>query len=124
MADTSVSRFFGDAQRTLCLTPPMILELEKQTGAGIGSLFRRMLAGEFHHGDMVQTIRLALIGGGATPKDAASLTATYATERPIGEVYPLAVEILDALYSGTPAEKFDVDKLRADIAEAFESGAE
>lgn len=92
--------FFGDAERTFLLTPDLIIELERKTGAGIGSLCKRLFAGEFKHSEITETIRLALIGGGTSPKDADALVAAYALKRPFAEIFPLAVAILNALWFG------------------------
>jgi hypothetical protein len=101
MTDTMHTGFFGDAERDFKITPELILELERKTGAGIGGLCRRLFAGDFHHADTVETIRLGLIGGGTTPAEAAALVAAYATPRPLAETYPLAVSILEVLWFGT-----------------------
>jgi hypothetical protein len=94
--------FFGDGERDFRITPKLIRELEQATGAGIGALCRRLFAGDFTHADVTETIRLGLIGGGETPERAAALVATYAQDRPLGESYPLAVSILEALWFGAP----------------------
>ncbi|MCC6736526.1 MAG: gene transfer agent family protein [Bauldia sp.] len=91
--------FFGDAERTFRITPELIAELETKTGAGIGSLCRRLFAGEFRHADIAETIRLGLVGGGEQPARAASLVAAYAS-KPLAETYALAVAILEALWFG------------------------
>ena len=44
---TDLKAFFGDAERTFKLTPALIVELERKTGAGIGGLSKRIFAGEF-----------------------------------------------------------------------------
>jgi hypothetical protein len=96
----SYRAFFGDAERAFCLTPELIVELERKTRAGIGGLCRRLFAGDFHHADVLETIRLGLIGGGETPQVAASLIAVYAANRPLAETYPLAVGILETVWFG------------------------
>jgi hypothetical protein len=55
---------------------------------------------EFSHADVTETIRLALIGGDTSPQEADALTKAYATSRPIMEVFPLAVSILETLFFG------------------------
>ncbi len=99
-----MNAFFGDAEYQFKLTRPLILELEQKTGAGISLLCRRVFANEFHHADIIETIRLALIGGGTTPARAASLVATYAIGRPISETLPLANAIFETLWFG-PVEE-------------------
>lgn len=98
--DMTHTAFFGDTERDFRLTPALILELETKTGAGIGTLCRRLFAGEFSHSDVLDTIRLALIGAGETPERAAQLIAAYAADRPLSEVFPLSVAILECLWWG------------------------
>lgn len=96
--------FFGDGERTFALTDPMVIELERLTDSGIGLLFARVVRGDFHLPHLIEVIRLGLIGAGTNPEEAARLVATYATNRPIGEVLPLALDVLDARWSGTSKE--------------------
>lgn len=100
MADTTFRAFFGDSERNFRLTPPMVLELERQTGTGIGALFRRLVAGDFRHADLTETLRLALIGAGTKPEEAAHLTRTYAADRPVAEVLPTVIGTFEALWFG------------------------
>ena len=111
MPDTSYIAFFGVAEHTFKLTGPMITELERVTGAGIGGLCARIFAGsDFKHAELIETIRLGLIGGGTAPQEAKALLDAYAVERPLGEVFPIALNILSALWSGTPAAPGPVDQ--------------
>jgi hypothetical protein len=95
--------FFGDADHTFTLTDPMIVELERLTGQGIGTIYQRAVALAFSASDLVEVIRLGLIGGGMAPQNAMQLTDTYARNRPLAETYPLALDILDARWNGTTA---------------------
>lgn len=101
----SFRAFFGDQDRTFRLTPDMIVELERKTGRGIGGMCRDLFAGDFRHAEVLETIRLALIGGGETPQVAASLVATYAAPRPVMEPYALAVSILETTMLGRTGKK-------------------
>lgn len=92
--------FFGDAEYVFNLTDDMILELERITGSGVGTLFMRMVASQFHLGDLTAIIRLALIGGGMDPKRAQELISTYAVNRPFDEIFPLALDVLTARWTG------------------------
>lgn len=98
--------FFGDGERAFALPPELIMELERKTGAGIGLLCRRVFDRSFALADLTETIRLALIGGGASPMEAAALVATYAAGRPISETFPLAAAILETVFFGS-ATKLD-----------------
>lgn len=107
-AEMTHRAFFGDGERDFRITPELIIELERKTGAGIGGLCRRLFAGDFRHADVTEAIRLALVGGGTAPKDADSLVSAYAVNRPLSEVYPLAVSILETLwFGGAKSEKTD-----------------
>jgi Phage tail tube protein, GTA-gp10 len=100
MIDMTHRAFFGDAEYNFCIAPELIVELERKCGAGIGGLCRRLFAGDFKHADVTETIRLALVGGGMSPQNADALIAAYAVNRPLSEIYPLAVSILEALWFG------------------------
>lgn len=99
--------FFGDGERTFKLTPELIVELERKTDTGIGALSRRVFRGDFKHSDLTEIIRLALIGGGTSPRDADALVAAYAVRRPINEVFPLAVSVLEAAWFGAKGKTDD-----------------
>lgn len=96
--------FFGDAERTFAFpTRELVEELERKTGTGIGTLCIRVLEGHFRHVELVEAIRLALIGGGTSPEEAAKLVAAYVVGRPLAESHKLAAAILGRLYAGEPA---------------------
>lgn len=96
--------FFGDAEQDFRLTTPLMLELERSTGVGIGALCNRIFNREFAYADLTEIIRLALIGGGTAPKRATELVATYAAGRPLSEVYPLAAAIAEHVWFGSHEE--------------------
>lgn len=95
--------FFGDGEHTFALTDDMITELERIADLGIGALYLRCVNMQFTLSDLVEVIRLGLIGGGVTPEQAAQLTDTYGRNRPIDELYPLALDVLDARWGGSEA---------------------
>jgi hypothetical protein len=96
--------FFGDKPHDFRLTPELIIELERTSGVGIGALCQRLFAGAFNHRDITETIRLALVGGGMSPKEADALVTAYAINRPMNETYPLAVSIMECLWFGAAKE--------------------
>jgi len=104
MTETTHRAFFGDAERAFCLTPEMITELETSVGYGIGAISRRLIERDFKHQEMLEVIRLAMIGGGEHPQRAAELVAAYARPRPIEESHLLAIEIINAVWFGKPRE--------------------
>ena len=107
MTDTMHRAYFGDGHRSFCLTAQMIIELERSTGIGIGAISRRLIERDFKHVEMLEVIRLAMIGGGEHPQRAAELVETYARARPIEESHLLAIEIINAVWFGGSSDKKD-----------------
>lgn len=97
--------FFGDAEHAFALTDPMIAELERLSDLGIGAIYLRLVRAQFKLADLVEIIRLGLVGGGTAPDAAMRLVDTYARNQPLERLYPLAFDILDARWSGAPAEE-------------------
>lgn len=91
---------FWDRERTFKLTVPAVLELERTAGTGIGALSRRVIDGTFRHLEISETLRCALIGGGASPREAADLAANYIAAQPLEASQALAVQVLHALWFG------------------------
>lgn len=107
MADQASTRavktFFGDYNHVFLLGPLQVEELEKVTGLGIGAICRRVFKGEFSQAEVLETLRLGLIGGGIAPNRAADLVKTYAEPYPLDATYPVAVAVLEALWFGDRA---------------------
>ncbi len=117
--------YFGDGEKTFALTYPLIKELEQKTGTGFGALYKRMASGNFYLADIIETIRLGLIGGGTSPAEAQRLIDAYAHGRPLLETIPLALDVLDAHWTGSTATIADLKKAAAtgDLAAAINGGA-
>lgn len=93
--------YFGDGEKTFALTIPMIAELERKAGVGIGALYQRVaLTLQFHVSDVIEIIRLGLIGGGMSPAEAQILIDAYTPEQPLIPLAMLAVDILNARWNG------------------------
>ncbi|MGO7833328.1 gene transfer agent family protein [Rhizobium johnstonii] len=109
--------FFGDGEKTFAFpTRELIEELERKTGFGIGALFRRFSASDYSLSDVLQTIRLGLIGGGISPAEADQLVTVYGVGRPLAEVFRVADGVITALFFGSEEPQ---DELRqaAQVAE-------
>lgn len=104
MTSTTYRAFFADGERDFCLSADMLIELERKTGAGIGALSRRVFAGDFRHADLIETIRLALIGAGETPETADRLVKVYAAGQPLNGAHALATAVLESLWFGRTKE--------------------
>jgi hypothetical protein len=101
----AVELAFGDGEYTFRLGPDEIEELEAKRKAGVFQIATR-LAPETracHSQDIVQTIRLGLIGGGMKPVDALAKVRKYVDERPIDEsrdvAYAVALAALKRVHS-------------------------
>lgn len=121
--------FFGDGVKTFALPTEQILELERKTGAGVGAIYLRMLTAQFQLSDVMEVIRLGLIGGGTPPQEAQTLVDAYARPTPIIECFQLAADILDARWNGTveptpapiePKKTSSASELAASIRESYE----
>ena len=97
--------FFGDDHHIFALTDPMITELERLADMGIGAIYARAVNMQFRLADLTEIIRLGLIGGGADPATAMRLVDAYARNQPLENLYPLALDILDARWTGTPEKE-------------------
>ncbi|WP_276118394.1 gene transfer agent family protein [Pararhizobium qamdonense] len=97
-------QFLGDAEYGFRLSPELILELERKTGTGIGSISKRFFAGEFGFLELTETIRLGLIGGGTDPQEAAALVTTYSARMSVTDLYTVALPVMDALMFGMRAK--------------------
>lgn len=103
----TATAFFGDKERPFTLSDDMVAELEAKTETGIGTLFQRLTAHAFRLADLAEVIRLGLIGAGTSPEEAARLVSTYARNRPVAEVLPLATAILAARWLGADEVQAD-----------------
>lgn len=124
---THLETAFADGRYKFWLTLPLIDELQKKTGVGLGGLFARLLRGryvleggesfgmpteaEWKIADLLETIRLALIGGagGVANEQPVTVDMARANElvaaycypaRPLKEAWDLATAILTAAIEG------------------------
>jgi hypothetical protein len=117
---------WGDGEYLFRLPVGQIGELQTKCGAGIGKIYSRLMAGrfvdrngdivlnplqaDFHYEDIVEVIRLSLIGGGSgevagkkvevTPTMALALIRNYVHPRPLLENWKVASAVLSAFLIG------------------------
>jgi hypothetical protein len=118
---------WGDGEYQFRLPIGQIGELQTKCGAGIGKIFARLMAGrfidrdngdivlnpllaEFRYEDVLEVIRLGLIGGNhgivngeqiaVTPTKALQLVREYVHARPVMENWRVASAILNAFLIG------------------------
>ena len=73
-----VTTEWADGTYTFRLTLAGIIELEDKCGAGIAIIAARLGQSLFSSTDVMETLRIALIGGGTSPVDAKKLVERYA----------------------------------------------
>jgi len=100
-----VEEDFGDGTYAFRLPLGQLEELQEKTGVGPFKLAQRMLSGEWMTQDVIQTIRLGLIGGGLKSTDALALVRRYVQEEGMWlKNVDLAQRIIWAALAGAPEE--------------------
>lgn len=98
-------------------------ELQENTGHGPRSIYTRISSGTEFVDEVRETIRIGLIGGGATPADALALVERYVDGRPYIESCPVALTIIGGALIGAPEEAVDEDDVASKKADAAETTA-
>lgn len=100
-AIAEIVRPFGDGDSTFCLTYPTVSDWEKRRDRSLFAVYNRMLRNNVVFLDDVREIlHMALVGAGVKPEAATAQVRTWVELRPIGETYPLALEVMDAFFFG------------------------
>jgi Phage tail tube protein, GTA-gp10 len=79
-------------------------ELQDKCDAGPAEIMMRLATHRWRVDDILQAIRLGLIGGGMSPTEALVLVSRYVEQRPLAENVVIATEIIAAAVSGDPRE--------------------
>ncbi|WP_018634408.1 gene transfer agent family protein [Neomegalonema perideroedes] len=85
---------WGDGRHRFALPIGRLRELQDKTAVGPYALYRRLLSGDWRVEDLVETLRLGLIGGGLKPPEALTLTRRYVEDRPLLESVTPALSVL------------------------------
>jgi hypothetical protein len=103
---------WGDGTYLFALKLKQIEELQRLCGAGLGEIAQRLLVERrWYAGDIVETIRLGLIGGGMAPVPAREKIETYVEGRPLADprdpsnALATAQAIITAAYFGVPESR-------------------
>ncbi|MCV2448456.1 gene transfer agent family protein [Paracoccus sp. DMF] len=120
----------GDGkQRRFFLGYDELLIVEREAGRGFYSLFLNFDK-DVEPKEVRAILRLALIGGGADPSEAADLVGYYAAPpRPLKAAYLIAYDCLSAAWNGSerktgaqPLTNDEMDRYFADLEAAFVKG--
>ena len=98
---------WADGEHTFALKIAQLIELQEKCDAGPPLILARLQGGAWLVSDVRETVRLGLLGGGASPTDALKLTMRYVDERPLGENAIVAQIILASALFGAPEGKED-----------------
>jgi hypothetical protein len=110
----SIVLFFGDKERNFHLKMKQIEALQGICKAGIGVIAERLFHGQFTFADVRETIRLGLIGGGATPVEASEVCNLYVDSGPLASpndpASPVqtAIAVMSAVYFGVAEAQADM----------------
>jgi hypothetical protein len=96
----------GDGKRRrFFLGADELRQIKTETGRGFFSLYMNFDK-DAEPDEVAAVLRLALIGGGETPKDALQAVNYYARPpRPMKDAYTLAFECLNAAWAGTESKE-------------------
>lgn len=98
--DASVVLPFADGAKTFRLAWGELTKLQEACDAGPFVVYRRLMMGQWRMGDISNTIRLGLIGGGETPDKALAFVRDYVESRPPLESIALAQGVLGTALQG------------------------
>jgi len=109
--DASVRLAFGGAERVFRLGIGELVELEESLGIGPLALMRRVLSGDWKTAEIREPIRIGLIGGGMTAKEAYVLARRYVDElADWGSNMAIAGLVLEAAIFGPEDEPVGKDQ--------------
>ena len=113
-ADGSITRAWGDGEHRFRLRIGELRELEAKREAGAFEIYSRLANGSWRVDDIVEVLRLGLIGGGIAPVMALGLTAKYVQPGAfLDNVVTARVVLMNALF-GDPQDM--VGKVTAETA--------
>lgn len=96
--------FVGEGFHTLCLRIDELIQLQEKLGVGPNIVAQRLLRGEWLVEDIQQTIRLGLIGGGMSQREAFDLVNRCVKEGYLIDYTALAGRLIMAALSGIEDE--------------------
>lgn len=99
-APCEIEMAFGDGDHLFRLKLRQIAELQEKCKAGIGTIYRRVMTGEYYIEDVTETVRLGLIGGGMDATKARLLMERYFDDLPVDAKWKHAIAILSACVVG------------------------
>lgn len=113
---------WADGSHSFRLAIGHLRELQEKCQAGPAEVLARLSNGSWRVDDIRETLRLGLIGGGATPMDALVLVSRYIDDRPLMEnVRPAQAVLLAAVVGEEPPVKSQTGKTKSKATAASSS---
>ncbi|MEQ1901856.1 MAG: gene transfer agent family protein [Devosia sp.] len=112
--DGGITLDWADGEHRFRLAWGELRQLQEACDAGPFVILQRLQLGSWKLGDISETIRLGLIGGGATPERALQLVRDYVEARPPLENVKLALGVLAAAVIGPEDERLGEDDAATD----------
>jgi hypothetical protein len=107
---------FGDGSYNFRLSVKQIIELEEKCGAPFAVIHARLWGGAYSANDVVETIRLGLVGGGMDPAQARKLVERYGV--PFKYSYPVARAVIGAVMWGFEKSPSGKDQAAAEATQS------
>ena len=82
---------WADGEYLFALKAKQIEEIQSLCKAGFGSVYQRVMKGEWHFGDIYHVIRMALIGGGMGAVEAKRMAMAAAAASASGSTGAVAI---------------------------------
>jgi len=95
-----ITRNFADGPHQFLIGFDECQEWERIRGRSLFHTTVELIDGKWLIGDIVEVIRLALIGAGTEPGEALSLTDFYVKKQPLAINMQLAIDILEHAFFG------------------------
>ncbi|MBB4859467.1 hypothetical protein HNO88_002796 [Novosphingobium chloroacetimidivorans] len=102
--------FVGEGYFDLCLKIGELITLQERTGVGPFVLANRLIMGEWRVEDVIETIRLGLIGGGMDNRNAYDLVTRTIVEGNIFDYAAIAGSVVMTAIMGVDDEQPDADE--------------
>lgn len=115
-----IYRDLGDGtKRRLFLSYDELVQIKREVGRGFYSLFLKFSV-DAEPNEVKTIIRLALIGGGTSPKEALELVDYYCVPpRPLKDVYIIAYECLSSAWNGSDKDTGNKQRLSVEEMDRY-----
>lgn len=119
--DATIEILFAGDTRTFKLAIENILALEDSCDAGCAELLERLSTGRWRVRDVIEPIRLGLIGHGVEPRMAKRMVDETITPGRLSEHVLIAQAIIMTALVGDPREQVGKDQAATDPTEATDA---